>query len=46
MLAEVEKIKKEGPTEKDLAKVKETYLLKYKEDLKKNRFWLSNFIRA
>jgi len=45
-LAEVEKIKKEGPTEKDLAKVKETYLLKYKEDLKKNRFWLSNFIRA
>jgi len=21
-------------------------LLKYKEDLKKNRFWLSNFIRA
>lgn len=45
-LAEVEKIKKEGPTEKDLAKIKETYILKYKEDLKKNRFWLTNFIRA
>lgn len=45
-LAEVEKIKSEGPTKKDLAKVKETYILKYKEDIKKNRFWLSNFIRA
>ncbi|MCK5400860.1 MAG: insulinase family protein [Flavobacteriaceae bacterium] len=45
-LAEVEKIKKEGPSDKDLAKVKETYLLKYKEDLKKNRFWLSNFITS
>lgn len=45
-LAEVEKIKKEGPTEKDLLKIKETYLLKYKEDIKKNRFWLANFIRS
>jgi len=45
-LAEVEKIKKDGPTEKDLNKVKETYLLKYKENLKKNRFWLTTFITA
>lgn len=45
-LAEVEKIKNEGPTDKDLAKVKEAFLLKYKEDLKKNRFWLTNFITA
>ncbi len=45
-LAEVEKIKIEGPTEKDLLKIKESYLLKYKEDIKKNRFWLANFIRS
>jgi len=45
-LAEVEKIKTDGPTEKDLFKIKETYLLKYKEDIKKNRFWLANFIRS
>ncbi len=45
-LAEVEKIKNEGPTDKDLAKVKETYLLKYKENINKNRFWLSNFITS
>ena len=42
-LAEVEKIKKDGPTEKDLAKVKESYLLSYKESLKENRFWLAQF---
>jgi len=45
-LAEVEKIKKDGPSEKDLFKIKETYLLKHKEDIKKNRFWLANFIRS
>jgi len=45
-LAEVEKIKKEGPTEKDLNKVKETYLLNRKESLKQNRFWMSNLVRA
>ncbi len=45
-IAEVEKIIKEGPTDKDLAKVKEGQLLKRKEDVKKNRFWLSNLRRA
>ncbi len=39
-LAEVEKLIKDGPTEKDLAKVKEAQILEYKENLKKNRFWL------
>ena len=45
-LGEVEKIKKEGPLPKDLAKVKETYLVKHKEDLKTNRFWITNLLRA
>lgn len=40
-LAEVEKMVKEGPTEKDLAKVKEAQILDHKEDMKENRFWLS-----
>ena len=43
-LAEVEKIKKEGVTPEDLAKVKETYLVARKEQLKTNRFWLSNLL--
>ena len=40
-LAEVEKIKENGPSEEDLAKVKETFRLQRKEQLKENRFWLS-----
>ena len=40
-LKEVDKLIKEGPTEKDLAKVKEAQILEYKEDLKTNRFWLN-----
>lgn len=40
-LAEVQKIKDEGPTDKDLSKVKESYLLKYKENMKRNRFWMN-----
>jgi len=40
-LAEVEKIIKEGPTEKDIAKVKESQILERKEQLKQNRFWMS-----
>ena len=39
-LAEVEKIVAGGPTQKDLDKVKETYLLDHKEDMKQNRYWL------
>ncbi|MCE2613939.1 insulinase family protein [Flavobacteriaceae bacterium D16] len=45
-LEEIEKIKKEGVTPKDMAKVKETYLVKHKEDLKTNRFWLSSLSKA
>jgi len=43
-LAEVEKIKKNGVTAEDLAKVKETYLVARKEQLKTNNFWLSNLL--
>ena len=39
-LAEVEKIVADGPTQKDLDKVKETYMIDHKEDLKQNRYWL------
>lgn len=43
-LAEVEKIKKDGVTPEDLAKVKETYLVQHKEQIKTNGFWLSNLV--
>ena len=39
-LAELQSIIANGPTEKDLNKVKESNLLENKEDIKKNRFWL------
>tara|TARA_R110002074_G_scaffold39418_1_gene106020 strand:- start:6238 stop:9084 length:2847 start_codon:yes stop_codon:yes gene_type:complete len=45
-LAEVEKIKQEGPTTEDLNKVKESKLQKYREGSKTNRFWLSNLTTA
>ncbi|WP_339895585.1 insulinase family protein [uncultured Algibacter sp.] len=40
-LAEVQKIIENGPTDEDLAKVKEAQILEHKEDLKENKFWLS-----
>jgi zinc protease len=41
-MAEVEKLKLEGPTTEDLNKVKESKLQSYREASKTNRFWLSN----
>lgn len=38
--AEIDKIKKDGPTEVDLNKVKETYSKKHAEDMKDNSYWL------
>ncbi|MFD2727230.1 M16 family metallopeptidase [Hyunsoonleella rubra] len=38
---ELEKIIENGPTEKDLAKVKESQILKTKQNLKKNKYWLN-----
>ena len=37
---EVEKMMNEGPSEKDLNKAKEAFLLNRKEQLMKNNFWL------
>ena len=45
-MAEVEKIKNEGVSDKDLAKVKETYMVSHKEATKTNKFWMDNFIKA
>lgn len=45
-LAEVENIKTNGVTPEDMAKVKETYLVQRKEDLKTNRFWVDNLLKA
>ena len=41
-IVEVEKMIAEGPTATDLAKVKEAQLLEYKENMKKNNFWLNH----
>ena len=43
---EIDLIKKNGPSEKDLNKVKEGYLLDYKETVKTNRYWLSVLVDA
>jgi len=45
-LAEVQKLKQEGPTTEDLNKVKESKLQKYREASKTNRFWLGNLTTA
>ncbi len=45
-LKEVNDIVENGPTDKDLQKVKEAQLLKRKEDLKTNKFWLSSLESA
>lgn len=45
-LAEVQNIIDNGPEEKDVAKVKEAQLLEYKENLKKNRYWLNSLKNA
>ncbi len=41
-ISELKTIISEGPTDKDLTKVKESRLLDYKEKSKQNRFWLYN----
>jgi zinc protease len=37
---EIEKLKKDGPTEKDYKGVKENKLKAYQEKLKENKYWL------
>jgi zinc protease len=43
---EISELKNNGPSDKILNKVKEGYLLEYKEDLKSNRYWLNNLVSA
>jgi len=45
-LGEVNTIRENGVTEEDMNKVKETYLVKRKEDLKTNRFWIDLLLRS
>jgi zinc protease len=42
---ELNKLKENGPEEKDVAKVKEAQRLELKEDMKENDFWLRNMER-
>lgn len=45
-LAEVDKLINEGPSQKDLDKVKESQILDRKEDINENRFWLNTLKNA
>ena len=45
-LAEVKKIRENGPTQEDLNKVKETLRIQRKEKLQDNRFWLGQLEQA
>ncbi len=45
-LAELDKIIKNGPEEKDVNKYKESEALEYKKKIKENRYWLTNFTRS
>jgi zinc protease len=45
-LAEIQKIKDNGPTEADLNKVKETWLKQYYEELKDNGYWLNRLVQS
>jgi len=45
-LAEIKKIKDNGPAEADLNKVKETWTKQYREDLKDNGYWLGKLLQV
>ncbi len=45
-LAEVDLIIENGPTESDVAKIKEAQLIQYKENLKKNKYWINRLKNA
>jgi zinc protease len=42
---QIRDIVKNGPTEEDLKKVKKHQLLSYKQNMKKNRYWLNNLVQ-
>lgn len=45
-LAEIEKMKKDGPKEEDLSKVKETWRQQYDVNIKDNAFWSRQLIES
>lgn len=45
-LAEIRKIKENGPALADLNKVKETWIKQYKEDLKDNGYWMARLLQT
>ena len=45
-LAELDKIKKNGPTDEDMKKFKESALKDYDENIKKNKYWLNQMTSA
>lgn len=45
-LAEIEKVKKDGPREEDLKKVKETWRQQYEVNLKENQFWARQLVQS
>jgi len=45
-LAELDKIIKNGPEEKDVNKYKEAEALEYKKKMKENRYWMTNFTKS
>src|SRR5690606_11326816 len=45
-MAELDKIKKSGPAEADLNKVKETWRQQYEVNIKDNAFWARQLIHA
>ncbi len=45
-LAEIQKIKDNGPSEADLNKVKETWTKQYREELKENGYWLGRLLQS
>jgi len=45
-LAELDKIIKNGPDEKDVNKYKVAEALDYKKKIKENRYWMTNFTRS
>jgi zinc protease len=45
-IAEIDKVKKDGPTEADLNKVKETWKQQYEVNIKDNAFWARQILQS
>jgi len=45
-LGEIQKVKDNGPSEADLAKVKETWIKQYREEIKDNGYWMARLLQS